>query len=156
MWSSYKGKTSKSEQKKSKRVERGRNRELGGGLTRYSGRPAKGNIGVEVAVRAASGSVWRRRNDGADDDSNDNINVSPQARCFDRRSVFHAEYSHIQTQIYIQGRVLSCLAILTGMDYSDCVYVCLRRDNSSQPWGFRLMGGYDQGQYLYVAKVRVV
>ncbi|XP_025099752.1 PDZ and LIM domain protein 2-like [Pomacea canaliculata] len=39
------------------------------------------------------------------------------------------------------------------MDYSDCVYVCLRRDNSSQPWGFRLMGGYDQGQYLYVAKV---
>ncbi|KAK7506687.1 hypothetical protein BaRGS_00002162 [Batillaria attramentaria] len=39
------------------------------------------------------------------------------------------------------------------MDYEDCLVVSLTRANSSQPWGFRMMGGHDQGMCLYIAKV---
>ena len=47
----------------------------------------------------------------------------------------------------------SLLAVM--MDYVDdgCDYVTLVRQNSSQPWGFRMVGGQDQGCCLYIAKV---
>ncbi|XP_076445452.1 PDZ and LIM domain protein 7-like isoform X2 [Babylonia areolata] len=35
-----------------------------------------------------------------------------------------------------------------------CEFVSLHRDSSSQPWGFRMMGGRDRGCCLYIAKVK--
>lgn len=35
----------------------------------------------------------------------------------------------------------------------DCVYVTLRRKDNGQPWGFRMIGGQDQGCCLHIAKV---
>ena len=36
---------------------------------------------------------------------------------------------------------------------SGCEVITLRRRDSGQQWGFRLVGGQDQGCPLYIAKV---